>query len=249
MTRRFDELVALGAAEPVEGWDFSWLDGRAVEERPPWGYARLIGDAAAAADAVLDIQTGGAEVIAGIKAQPRLLVATESWQPNLAIAAGRLRSRGGSVVGVADAPTLPFRDESFDLVTSRHPVVTNWSEVHRVLQPGGTFLSQQIGSGTMRELSEAMLGRLPAPKDTAQAVRLAADRAGLHVERLENAVLPAVFYDIAAVVYFLRKVIWTVPGFTVDGYLSQLEVLHRQIERDGAFIAHSRRVLIVARKP
>jgi SAM-dependent methyltransferase len=248
MARGFDELVALGASEPVEGWDFSWLDGRASEERPPWGYAQLIDAAAAQAEAVLDVQTGGAEVIAGVAAQPRLLAATESWLPNLAIAGARLRRRGGFVVGVADAPTLPFREASFDLVTSRHPVVTNWDEIHRVLRPGGVFLSQQIGDGTMRELSEAMLGPLPAPRDTSLLIRAAATDVGLEVERLESAVLPAVFYDIAGVVYFLRKVIWTVPDFTVGAYLPQLERLHQQIELDGSFIAHSRRVLVVARR-
>jgi hypothetical protein len=38
MTRQptFDELVAEGEAVPTEGWDFSWFDGRATEERPSW---------------------------------------------------------------------------------------------------------------------------------------------------------------------------------------------------------------------
>ena len=35
----FDELIAEGDAVPLAGWDFSWFDGRATEERPPWGYA------------------------------------------------------------------------------------------------------------------------------------------------------------------------------------------------------------------
>ncbi|MGH3967715.1 MAG: SAM-dependent methyltransferase, partial [Mycobacterium sp.] len=34
MAATFDELVAQAAAAPVHGWDFSWLDGRATEERP-----------------------------------------------------------------------------------------------------------------------------------------------------------------------------------------------------------------------
>ncbi len=39
--------------------------------------------------------------------------------------------------------------------------------------------------------------------------------------RLEKASLPAVFHDIAAVIVFLRKVIWTVPDFSVDRYRDQ----------------------------
>ena len=40
--RSFDDLVAEAVAVPVEGWDFSWLDGRATEQRPSWGYQRLM---------------------------------------------------------------------------------------------------------------------------------------------------------------------------------------------------------------
>lgn len=32
-----EELIADAAAAPVDGWGFGWLDGRATEERPPWG--------------------------------------------------------------------------------------------------------------------------------------------------------------------------------------------------------------------
>ncbi|MFC5749293.1 hypothetical protein [Actinomadura rugatobispora] len=35
------------------------------------------------------------------------------------------------------------------------------------------------------------------------------------------------------VVYFLRKVIWTVPDFTVDHYRE----LHEQIQKNGSFVA------------
>lgn len=57
------------------------------------------------------------------------------------------------------------------------------------------------------------------------------------------------FFDIGAVVYFLRKVIWMVPGFTVEACLPQLRSLHRTIESDGPFVAYSSRFLIEARKP
>jgi hypothetical protein len=35
----FEALITQGAQAPVEGWDFSWFDGRATEHRPSWGYA------------------------------------------------------------------------------------------------------------------------------------------------------------------------------------------------------------------
>lgn len=67
--RSFADLVAEGAAEPVEGWDFSWFEGRASEERPRWGYARMMAARMAGARAALDIQTGGGEVLAAALAE------------------------------------------------------------------------------------------------------------------------------------------------------------------------------------
>ncbi|MGW5671289.1 class I SAM-dependent methyltransferase [Micromonospora sp. NPDC003776] len=246
----FEDLVAEGAAVPVEGWDFAWLDERASEERPPWGYARLMAGRMAGAEAALDIDTGGGEVLAGVPAPPPLLVATEAWPPNVAVARRNLRGIGATVVQVADRPPLPFRDGSFDLVVSRHPVETWWTEIARVLRPGGTYLSQQIGAGTVRELSEAFLGPLPPPtaRRPEQAVA-AAEAAGLTVVDLRTATLRTVFHDIAAVVWFLRKVIWTVPGFTVDRYRPQLRRLHERIRAEGPFVAHAQRFLIEARHP
>ena len=57
------------------------------------------------------------------------------------------------------------------------------------------------------------------------------------------------FYDIAAVVHFLRKVIWIVPGFTVEAYRDRLRALHERIEAEGVFVATSVRFLFEARKP
>lgn len=69
----FEALVAEGEAVPTEGWDFSWFDGRATEQRPSWGYARLLAERASKAEAALDIQTGGGEVLAFIPVAPPAL--------------------------------------------------------------------------------------------------------------------------------------------------------------------------------
>ena len=55
--------------------------------------------------------------------------------------------------------------------------------------------------------------------------------------------------DIAAVVDFLRKVIWIVPGFTPGAYRERLWALHVRIEVEGPFVATTVRFLIEARKP
>ena len=244
---------------PTEGWDFSWFEGRATEERPPWGYARVLGERMATLStrpdtAALDLQTGGGEVLATVPAAPPTLVATEAWPPNLAVARRNLAPLGARVVEVAEDGDLPFGDESFDLVTSRHPVTIRWDEVARVLRHGGTYFSQDVGEGSVRELTDFMMGPRPdpAPHTPTRAPRWSvakAEAAGLGVVDVREARLRMEFLDIAAVVHFLRKVIWIVPGFTVEAYRDRLRALHDQIEADGPFVAHSTRFLFDARKP
>ncbi|WAL64560.1 class I SAM-dependent methyltransferase [Amycolatopsis cynarae] len=244
----FDELLSEGASVPVEGWDFSWFSGRATEARPSWGYARLMAERMASATAALDVQTGGGEVLATVSRPPALLAATESWPPNLALAREKLRPLGAFVVGAAD-DTLPFRSGTFDLVVSRHPVIVAWDEIARVLAPGGTYLSQQVGAGSVRELTDYLMGPQPVSQARSASVAVAAaSAAGLTVTGLRQEALRMEFHDIAAVVHFLRKVIWIVPGFDVETYRARLADLHDLIREHGSFVAHSQRFLIEARR-
>ncbi|GEM29867.1 methyltransferase type 11 [Nocardia neocaledoniensis NBRC 108232] len=239
------------AAVSVAGWDFSWLDGRASEERPSWGYQRLLGERLKSAAAALDLQTGGGEVLAGVPEFPPTMVATESWPPNVAAATALLHPRGAVVVATADEPPFPFGDNAFDLVTARHPATVWWDEIARVLRPGGAYFAQHVGPASVFELVEFFLGPQPVarrarhPDDESAAARAA----GLEIVDLRTERLRMEFGDIGAVVYFLRKVIWMVPGFTVDAYRDRLRDLYRRIESDGPFVAYSSRTLIDAVKP
>jgi SAM-dependent methyltransferase len=246
----FEDLVTEGAAVPVPGWDFSWFEGRATEQRPSWGYARRMGERMATAGRALDLQTGGGEVLAAIPKPPPVLVATEGFAPNAALARQRLAPLGAVVVQTGDSDGLPFADGSFDLVVSRHPVTVRWDEVARVLSPGGTYLSQQVGAGSVRELTDFMMGPQPVGRTRhPDRAREAATAAGLHVVDQYAEALRMEFFDVAAVIVFLRKVIWIVPGFTVDRYRDRLLALHQRIETHGLFVAHSQRFLIQAHKP
>jgi SAM-dependent methyltransferase len=252
VNQTFQELVAESDAVDVTGWDFSWLDGRATEERPPWGYQRLMGERIGQAGLSLDIQTGGGEVLAGVPQRAgKAMVATESWPPNVKRAQENLRDKGVIVVADEDEPPLPFADGTFDLVTSRHPVVAHWGEIARVLASGGTYFSQQVGPDSGHEIYDFFLGPKPlgvSPREP-ELARAEATKAGLEIVDLRTAELKMEFFDVGAMVYFLRKVIWFVPDFTVEKYHDRLLALHERIQADGPFIAYSRRFLIEARKP
>lgn len=251
MDRTFEDLVEEAASVSVAGWDFSWLDGRATEARPSWGYQRLMSARLETATAALDIQTGGGEVLAGAETFPPTMVATESWPPNIAKATALLHPRGAVVVATPDEAALPFADAAFDLVTCRHPAIIRWDEVARVLQPGGTYFAQHVGPASVFELVEYFLGPQPEARQAREpATEAAAARAaGLEITDLRTERLRMEFRDIGAVVYFLRKVVWMVPGFTVDIYRDRLHRLHDRIQRQGPFVAYSARTLVEATKP
>jgi SAM-dependent methyltransferase len=250
--RSFDALVAEADSAPIVGWNFDWLIGRATEELPSWGYSHLLAERYRQCPKVLDLQSGDGERLASLLHLPPLMVATEGYGPNLTRAAQLLRSRAGVfVVGTDDRhELLPFSGATFDLVTSRHPISTWWTEIERVLRPGGSYLSQQVGPDSLRELSEFIMGPWPegSARDPQLAARQAAD-AGLVVTDLRDEWLRTVFYDIGAVIYFLRLVIWIVPGFSVRRYRDRLWLLYQQMERDGHFVSYASRFLIEAAKP
>ena len=81
--RLFDDLISEAEKADVTGWGFGWLEGRATEERPPWGYSRLLSDRLAHARSALDIDTGGGEVLSEASILPARMCVTEAWPPNV----------------------------------------------------------------------------------------------------------------------------------------------------------------------
>lgn len=249
--RPFEELIAESSAADVTGWDFDWLKGRATEERPPWGYAGLLSERLGQVESALDIDTGGGEVIGELPALPPRMVVTEAWPPNAQRARDILGPRGVEVVQTGEDAPLPFPDQSFDLVTARHPVRPDWREIHRVLVPGGRYFAQHVGPASAFELIEYFLGPLPAARTGRNPQRelAAAQAANLVVNELRTAQCRMEFHDVGAVVWILRKCVWWIPDFTVENYRSKLAELDRQMRDGDPFIAHSSRHLIGAQRP
>ncbi|HEY6801747.1 MAG TPA: methyltransferase domain-containing protein [Agromyces sp.] len=245
-----ETLVGEANAADVTGWGFEWLEGRAVEERPPWGFARLLSHRLADVGSALDLDTGGGEVLNESPVLPERMVATESWPPNVARARALLAPRGAEVVEVVPDGPLPFPDASFELVTARHPVRPNWGEIHRVLVPGGEYFAQHVGPGSAFELIEHFLGPLQEQRTARDPQRevAAAEAAGLTLTELRTARCRMEFFDVGAVVWILRKCVWWVPDFSIERYRDELLDLDQQMRAGRPFIAHSTRHLIAARR-
>jgi len=247
----FDDLIDDAERAPVGAWDFSWLDRRAIEDRPSWRYFDRAAERTAGVSTLLEVQAGVGAMIGQLPSLPMLSVATEGFPPSVAIAGPRLRARGVHLVVTSqDDHALPFARDRFDLVLSRHPVEVWWEEIARVLRPGGTYFAQHVGPHSLRSLSELFLGPLPdTSRRDPEVERRAAESAGLLVRTMRVERPRTAFYDIGAVVYFLRLVPWIVPAFTVSKHRETLQQLHQRIERDGPFETTASRTLVEATKP
>jgi SAM-dependent methyltransferase len=237
------ELLREAAEHDAVGWDFSWLGDRLVTEPLPWDYTAMLAGRARESPDLLDLGTGGGEFLASLEHRPPRTVATESWAPNVEIAGERLRQLGVTVVAVdaapdndrqddATEPRLPFPSASFALVAGRHESYLP-REVARVLTPGGTFLTQQVG-GDYGEYYDAL--ELPRPSASAWNRELAVtqlERAGLEIVESGETRHATTFADVGALAWYLKAIPWVVDGFSIERHASNLERLDRRLQADG----------------
>jgi SAM-dependent methyltransferase len=242
----FSWLLAEAASRPVSGWDFSWLGDRMTAEPLPWDFANVIDRLACRSHAMLDLGTGGGEWLASLPYRSPVTVATESWHPNVVVAQDRLVPLGVDVVEVDgcrdndeqgpdgdDGPRLPFDDSTFDLVVARHESFSA-QEVARVLKRNGQFATQQLGVDGHRAHGELFgVEEKPIVPSFLELVTRQLQRAHMNVDDVSEAVQETHFYDIGALVWFLRMVPWAVPDFSVEQYRRHLETLHERMMSHG----------------
>lgn len=236
--------------QPFAGWDFSYLEGRMLEDQPPWSYLGLAAERMRQSSAVLDMGTGGGERLLELREYwPAKVVVTEDYPPNWKLARERLEPLGVRVERVPltrDGP-MPFVDGEFDLVLNRHSGL-NCDEVARILAPQGVFLTQQIHGLWAQDLLAEFGARPQWPDATPSYYVPRLERAGLAIQEREEWKGDLVFTDVGAVVYYLRAVPWLVPGFSVDTHLDSLLRLQRRIAREGQLVFEARKYLLEARK-
>ncbi|MDP4511696.1 class I SAM-dependent methyltransferase [Nonomuraea turcica] len=221
----YEELIDEALTTSFEGWDFTVFRGRVTYDGTlPWDYEQLVRDRLPKASALLDLGTGGGELLASFAPLPPRTVATEGYAPNVPVARRRLEPLGVEVTETIG----PLPDGSFDLIINRHEAYEP-CEIRRLLAGGGTFVTQQVAGRDLEEINEA----LGAPPHRSRAWDLAtatAGLSGLDVTWSQEGCFTTTFHDIGALVLFLRVVSWQVPGFDVDRYGARLRALHTDME-------------------
>ncbi|MEU4618916.1 class I SAM-dependent methyltransferase [Actinoplanes sp. NPDC023801] len=243
-SNRQDELDAAATGASMTGWEFAWLDGLAVASEPSWSYLDLARALIRRSASLLDLDTGGGELLAELAPLPPHTVAVETWARNTPAARERL-----APFGVAVQTELPAEENEFDLVLSRHGRLPG-ADIARLLKPGGILLTQQVGSDDMAELNTALGAPPPHPRRwDAEVAVTALQVAGLRVTDVREEHPFLVFHDIAAVVRKLRSVPWQIRDFTPLRYEGELARLSATIRARGGFTVRSHRFLVRAERP
>jgi SAM-dependent methyltransferase len=249
---RFEAFLAHAGGEMV-GWSFSSMTtaGRMGTDQLPWSYGSLVIPLMANATDMLDMGTGGGEILSNLRPLPANTYATEGWAPNVPVARERLEPLGVTVYGIADdTDPLPFADRSLDLVLNRHDAY-DARELKRVLRPGGTFITQQIGGQNDADLNE-LLGTPPAEDYSDwtldHAMSELSDAGLLVVEGRED--FPSTrFYDIGALIFYLKAVPWQIDDFSIEKHRAQLYDVHLMIEQQGWLEVGGHRFIVRAEAP
>jgi len=248
-----DRAAALARLRPwvdkarrFSGWDFPGIQLRELESGLPWDYEGVVRNHAAEPRNVFDLGTGGGERLARLRPQlPERIVATEEWDVNAPVAFRRLAPLQVHVVR-AKSVRLPVKDASFDLVVDRHEEFDP-EEVARVLAPGGSFVTQQVGQHDWIELRR-FFPRMIEFGDQRSAYSKAFLRRGFAVESVEHDRRVA-YPSLGELTFMLLVTPWTIPDFDVERDLDALLAFEsEQLAEDGVVVTECR-YLIRARKP
>lgn len=234
--------------KPFTGWDFSHVHGRLTEEALSWDYEKMVRELLPQAGTLLDMGTGGGEFLSSLSPLPPDTWTTEGYAPNIPIARARLTPLGVKVIEVKADDHLPLDDETFTHIINKHESY-DAGEVYRILKPGGTFLTQQVGGENDDDINRALDAPLMkyTDWDLAHAVKVL-KRAGLTIIDQREQHYVSHFHDSGALLYYLKVIPWQVENFSVGRYYDKLADIHQRIEKDGSFPVGCHRFLVRAVK-
>ena len=233
----------------LKGWDFSRLAGRIDGSDPPWDYRLIVKSYLKDSDILLDMGTGGGEFLLTIGHPYENTYVTEAYKPNLELCKNQLSPLGITVKQTFTDDKLPFEDKSFDFIINRHESF-DLSEVNRTLKHGGYFFTQQVCNRNFYELAEILNGKviLDNPNHAVDNYAHTLTQYGFQIIMKDEVKLPAKFFDVGAVIFYAKAIVWEIPDFSVDTHYSKLCKIQQEIEKSGFFQVTGGRFLLASRK-
>lgn len=232
------------------GWDFSFITrtGRMRSGLLSWSYGSMAGQLIQNVDSMLDMGTGGGEFLSMLRPFPHSVYATEGYKPNFKIAKENLEPLGVKVVPFEKDSELPFNDNQFELILNQHESFSP-KEIRRIIQKNGIFLTQQVGGLDCKEINESFSVSLNIEFKNWNLTTALQELKKNNFEVLySNEEYPIQrFYDVGALVYYLKAIPWQVPDFSIEKYEESLYNIHKHIQSKGFFDVKQHRFIIKAK--
>jgi SAM-dependent methyltransferase len=240
LTKEFDAQFS--------GWDFSYVKGRMIEDELQWNYKNIVEKWFNGKEYLLDMHTGGGELLSSLSNLPKKVYATEGYEPNIPIAEKRLKDKNIILKPLTNVNEIPFENDYFDIIINSHGSY-DINELKRTLRKDGLFITQQVGGLNGIDINMALETK------TMDYVEWCLIK---NIEMFQNSEMEIIeynehigkmkFIDMGAIVFYLKCIPWQINDFTIDKYYKKLEIINEVMKKKGyiSFIMH--RFYIIVKK-
>ncbi|MEI5995355.1 class I SAM-dependent methyltransferase [Candidatus Enterococcus mansonii] len=230
------------------GWDFSYMKDRWDIEPLPWEYSKIVRDYLSREMNLLDMGTGGGELLQTFEHPYERTTVTEGWLPNFKLLKERLEPKGVNVTFVNESDQLSLSSESFDIAINSHASYDP-KEVRRVLKNQGVFITQQVGDQNGRILAEQLIPNVRS-KYTEWSLKNA--QQALIEESFDILFAKEYFpyqhfFDMEGLIYYVKRIPWEYPDFQVHTHFEQLIDRQNELLQKGYIHNNQHRFMIVCK--
>lgn len=247
MTQKMKRYLDAAKQAKMVGWDFSVIEPLIKEDPLPFNYIDIVNRYRHQDMTLLDMETGGGEILESFHHPANLTYVTEGYHPNYVLCQERLAAKGIKVIHVDGDDFLPFASQMFDIVINRHGAY-RVDEVYRILKPEGLFITQQVGSKNNLPLRSILTSQELTTEFSLSSEQKNLESTGFKVLEADEVLQKVMYLDIDAVIFMATVISWEFPGFDVISQAKKLDYIDKIMIAKGYFESYEHRFYMVCQK-